>query len=171
MLLPVALPARDVANADFSKRAWSGGERFSTEQKQFHMNEDMASKRFDVKDWHTKFSGLGRKRANIDMSADERNVITHETLSFDRKETRRSRFEGRQAYIRNYGEVERSVDATVHEDAAVRRFSGPMREVRSEFGDTGQVSMEDLNRFFYMRNKPGASTSEEIPRNQPGSRN
>jgi len=170
-LLPATLSARDVTHADYSRQAWSGDQRFSTQQKQFHINEDMASKRFDVKDWHTKFSGLGRKRANVDMTPTSQEVITHETLSFDRKDTSMSRFEGRQAYIRNFGEVERSADAEIHEDATVRRFEGPLREVRSELGDAGELSMEDLNRFFYMRNKPGASTSGEIPIRQPGSSN
>ncbi len=167
-LVPAVLTARDITDVDYSRQAWSGGDTFSTQQKRFPVNENLSSQRFDVKDWHARFSGLGRKRANVNMTAREPEVVSHETLSFDRKERTMSRFDGRQAYVRNQGEVRRVSEAETHEDAAIRRFEGPMREVRSGLSDRGEVSMEDLNRFFYMRNKPGADTSGEVPVNRAG---
>lgn len=171
LLAPVLLSARDVSRADFGQRAVETDERFSTQQRRFEVNENLANKRFKVQEWHKEYNTLGRKRANVDMTAREPEVIAHRTLSFDRVETSKSRFDGRQAYIRNFGEVERSRDARIHEDATVRRFDGPMREIRSELESEaeGELSMEDINRFFYMRNKRGDDGSGEIPVNQPGS--
>lgn len=172
LLVPAALPARDVTRSDFSQRVPVENERFSTQQRSFERNDDLADKRFRVQEWHGRYNTLGRQRANIDMAPRRREVIEHRTLSFDRRETSMSRFEGRQAYIRNFGEVERSADARIHEDVEVRRFDGPMGEVRAELDGEEELAMEDLNRFFYMRNRPaGGSGSGEIPVNQPGAEN
>ncbi len=163
------LPARDVTQPDYSRRSAVEGERIHPQSKRFQQNAAIAEKRFPVNEWHARYSTLGRKRANIDMSARSREVLAHQTLSFERVTTSTSRFDGRQAYIRNLDDVERSGDGRIMEDALVRRFDGPMRGIQAELGGSEELSMEDLNRFFYMRNRPGSQDSGPPPVRQPGS--
>ncbi len=168
LLWPAAASARDVTRSDFGRRAPVEGERFSTESRTFQRNAAIAEKRFSVQEWHANYNTLGRKRANIDMAPREREVMKHRRLSFDRKATSMSRFEGRQAFIRNLDEVEHSRDALRHENVAVRRFDGPMGEVRAELGGEEELSVDDINRFFYMRNRRGGQEADEIPVNRAG---
>ena len=168
LLAAAQLPARDVTQPDYSRRSPVEGERINPQSKRFQQNAAIAEKRFPVNEWHARYSTLGRKRANIDMSARSREVLTHRTLSFERVTPSTSRFDGRQAYIRNLDDVERSVEGRIMEDAQVRRFDGPMREIQAELGGSEELSMEDLNRFFYMRNRPGSQDSGPPPVRQPG---
>jgi hypothetical protein len=168
LLAPSLLSARDITQPDYSSRVPFEGDRLSAPSKTFERNSAIAEKRFPVTEWHARYSTIGRQRANIEMTAREREVLAHRTLSFDRITPSVSRFDGRQAYLRNLDDVERSVDGRVLEDARVRRFDGPMREIQADLGGSEDLSLGDLNRFFYMRNRPGADGSGPPPVQQPG---
>jgi len=172
LMVPASLSARDVTRSDLTRKSPFGGQvsqSFSAEQKRFEVNQNISGKRFPVTEWHGRFNNIGRQRASIDMTPRERDMLSYETLSFDTRELSMSRYDGRQAYVRNQGNIERAMDARVADDVPVRRFDGPMKEILSELDVDDQVTMEDLNRFFYMRNKPGVSDTGEIPVNRAGS--
>lgn len=161
-LLPSAFtPSLDarVRGIDHSKRSSLSDKIFTPEKFDTGTNNQFSNKSFEITEWHTKFSPLGRERSNMNGETSRFNGDTQErqlynTQPSDSFESSRSRFNRQIANSPNLDHVREMYMASRFSDGEI---TSPTGRQFAELVD--QVSLRDINRFQAMRNK----TDDGIP--------
>lgn len=109
-------------------------------------------KRFEITQWHKKYSSIGRKRAGF--STDD-NAYADAVVEMQRKELEKSSFKmtvskSKSARIRNWNQMREAVMASNYQNIETQILDGAhIQEI------IDQVSLAQINRFQTVRNQPG----------------
>ena len=138
---------KKVSEKRFKRSIWSGGSQSS----------NLQSKRFALQNYDKHFSSLGRKRAPIDLSErrDKELYRTPEVKNYDKRAVEFSRWSQQMARLQQEARI--STDSRVQEILDRQHYQMMMQDTPKAYADLAEeLSMRDLNRFAFRRNRSAA---------------
>lgn len=145
--------AERVEEKKVERRQWGGGKR-----------SPLADKRFPLKEWDKHFTPLGRRRAAIDVEGDgKKKRFEAEVREMPVKEKKIARWNRKVAGLEERARIQ--TDDTAREIATAKSYDMMLQNTRNFRDLAEEVSLRDINRFQFRRNRP----AEGIPVEEAGS--
>jgi hypothetical protein len=128
--------------------------RVPIETRELQRNSALNDKRMPVKMWHSEYSGIGQRRAAIDVSERrEKTMIRPEIIETQTIDRRMAPMDGRIAFVRNFDRVQEKPLVPKYRDAEVGRVHDLGRPAPAKKAEE-ELSMREINRFSFHRNHP-----------------
>lgn len=146
---------KKVSDKRYERSVWSGGDQRS----------DLQSKSFALKNYEKHFSSLGRKRASIDLSEGREKELyrTPEVKTFDKKSIEFSSWSQQMARLQQEARI--STDSRVKSILDRKQYQMMMQDTPEAYADLAEeLSMRELNRFAFRRNRSTADPDEAAKR-------
>ena len=145
--------AERIEEKTLERRQWGGAKR-----------SPLADKRFPMKEWDKHFSPLGQKRAAINVEADgKKKRFDTQVREMPVKEKKLARWNRKIADLEKRARIQTS--DTAEKIAAARTYDMLLQDTR-HFEELGEeVSLRDINRFQFRRNR----SDDGIPVEDAGS--
>ena len=146
-------------SVDFKKRSDFSKKVFEKERANaFEAQSGFQGQRFSIKEWHKRYSPLGRKKAPLDTNNTilTENTIEKKELELDEAPLSTQPKERKMARVHNWNRMR---EAIVHSKYDKLNITSPVAQHLQDLVD--EVSLADINRFQTVRNEP--EDSEGIP--------
>jgi hypothetical protein len=152
-ILGSTVDAKDPREIDLSKRQPAPAERRVPMKVQEPKKlEGFTDQRFPITRWHSEFSPIGRRRANIQVQeSSDKNLIRPQVMDVPRVTRITAPQSGRLAYVRNFDNVRENRMVPALRDAPVVRLRETPKPESIE--EKGEPTMRDINRFTFHRNQ------------------
>lgn len=135
-----------------SKQQWDSVKKLS-----------LTDKRISYQGWSKHFSSIGSKRAPVKLKAKEQPTITKTRKEYSVRTREMSRLDGKRADLEKEARMGKKDKPLLLRDTAVYAMMLQGAAFEEEMGK--QLSLRDLNRFQFRRNRSEAS----VPVKQAGS--